>query len=154
MLRALTVLPKASGRREALSRARGLALAAGIVILAGCAGGVAPGGAPGWTTVPIADFKSVAGKWEGTLTRGHGPKDDWLVLTILDDGSFEAVSTRLIGVMRGTGRLTLADGKLVAQGERGTAVLALATRGSERRLDVSLKNREGVDLPTTLVPVR
>lgn len=139
-------------RRPAPLAGMGVLIAAAALWLVACAS--APGGASGWTTVPIADFKSVAGKWEGPLTRAHGPKDDWLELTIRDDGSYEAVSARVIGVMRGTGRFTLADGKLVAQGERGSAVAALATRGAERRLDVSMKNREGVDLPTTLVPSR
>jgi hypothetical protein len=139
-------------RRPAPLAGMGVLIAAAALWLAGCAS--APSGASGWTTVPIADFKSVAGKWEGPLTRGHGPKDDWLELTIRDDGSYEAVSSRVIGVMRGTGRFTIADGRLVAQGERGSAVAALATRGAERRLDVNMKNREGLDLPTTLVPSR
>jgi hypothetical protein len=142
---------------------RGLLWLAAITLLAGCAGAAAPGPtapvpaappAAGWSPVPIADIKSVAGKWEGQLTRARGPRDDWMELTIREDGSYEAVSYRTIGVLRGTGRLTLTDGKLVAQGERGTATLALSARGAERRLDVTMRNREGADITSTFAPAR
>jgi hypothetical protein len=153
MQRALTLLPTGAPVAGRRALARALAAVAAMVVVGGCAGAPTPLGPP-WTTVPIADFRAVAGKWEGTVTRAHGPKDDWLELTIRDDGSYEVVSTRLIGVMRGTGRFTLADGKLVTQGERGSATLALATRGPERRLDMMMRNREGVDLASTLTPKR
>ena len=133
--------------------ARGVAALALSAALAGCAGSTGPG-ETGWTRAPIADAKSVAGKWAGTLTRAQGPKDDWLTLTIRDDGSYEAVSDRVIGQFRGTGKLALADGKLVTQTEEGTAVVGLATRGTARRLDLVLRNKEGVETTSTLSPVR
>jgi hypothetical protein len=131
----------------------GVGLLVAAALLAGCAVGTAPD-APGWTAVPITDVKSVAGKWEGQLTRGHGPRDDWMEITIREDGTYELVSFRTIGVLRGNGRVAVDGGKLRAQGERGTATLALATRGADRRLDVTMRTAEGADLRTTLVPKR
>jgi hypothetical protein len=70
-------------------------------------------------TVPITDFKSVAGVWEGAW---EGPTDrtdsDWLKLTIRPDGRWEAESFRMIGVFRSSGQLTLTAARAARHSSR------------------------------------
>src|SRR3989442_1475839 len=88
-----------------------------------------------WNATTIADFRSVAGQWEGLMIRSpRSPKDDWLSLKIGDDGSYEFASYRGIGVFSGRGQLTLENGKLTTQSERGRATLSLYTANGERML--------------------
>ena len=68
----------------------------------------------------IADFKSVAGTWEGLLVRNPRTRDDdWVTLVIGETGTYEFRSYRMIGVFAGKGKLALADGKLSAKTEKG-----------------------------------
>jgi hypothetical protein len=87
------------------------------VTLAGCAGG-----APATTASPVAitDVTSIAGKWVGLLEMaGSRDREDYVEVTIAGDGTYRAASARTIGVMDARGTVTVADGKLVIQGERG-----------------------------------
>lgn len=68
----------------------------------------------------IADFKSVAGTWEGLLVRNPRTRDDdWVTLVIGETGTYEFRSYRMIGVFAGKGKLVLTDGKLSAKSEKG-----------------------------------
>src|SRR5213594_783922 len=94
-----------------------------------------PPESPTWTVVPIADFTAVAGKWEGLMTRHPRPRtDDWVRVTIQEDGTYEFASYRITGVFSGKGRLSLTDGRLTAQSERGTATCTLHRANGQRML--------------------
>jgi hypothetical protein len=54
--------------------------------------------------------------------------DDWLEVTLHDDGTFEAFSAKQIGVFQDKGTLALSGGKVMAAGSHGTAVLTLYDR--------------------------
>ena len=73
------------------------------------------------TAVGIADFKTVAGVWEGILHGLPSPRDegDWVMLRIGADGSYEFASFREIGVFQGSGTLRLRAGQLFLEGPRG-----------------------------------
>jgi hypothetical protein len=76
----------------------------------------------------IADIKNIAGKWEGIMIRTPKSRtDDWVNVTIQDTGDYDFASYRTIGVFSGKGKLTVADGKATAQGERGKLTLQLFT---------------------------
>src|SRR5262245_59890660 len=118
-----------------------------------------------WQPTAIADFKNVAGKWEGLLVRNPRTRDDdWVTLVISETGAYEFASYRMIGVFAGKGKLVLTDGKLSAESEKGgqmTLQLLADSGGSERILRAVAKDREGfhywADLkraPETLSPRR
>ncbi len=113
----------------------------------------------------IADFKSVAGKWEGLLVRNPRTRDDdWVTFVIGEVGTYEFASYREIGVFAGKGKLVLADGKLSAKSEKGgqmTLQLYTDSESPERILRVEAKDSQGfqywVDLkraPETSSPRR
>jgi hypothetical protein len=96
-------------------------------------------------TVPIGNFSSVAGTWEGSWSYTPDRDVDWLRLTIRDDGSFEAESYRVIGTFKSSGMLALADGKAVFRGERGgSASATLVVRDSARWLDIEALTGRGI----------
>ena len=102
---------------------------------------------------PITDFKSVAGEWEGLL-KGLSHRDDFVQVTIDEDGSYEFASYRTMGVFSGSGKLTLSDGRLTATGKRGaTMTWTLYTAGDERRLKVNAVD-ENRDVSAELSPAK
>jgi hypothetical protein len=118
-----------------------------------------------WQPIAIADFKSVAGKWQGLLVRNPRTRDDdWVTFVIGDTGTYEFVSYRMIGVFAGKGNLVLTDGKLSAKSDKGgqmTLQLYADSGSSERMLRAEAKDGEGfqywADLkrqPQTLSPRR
>jgi hypothetical protein len=116
-----------------------LGLLAGL--LTACAGSV---GRSAELTVPIANFSTVAGTWEGSWSSTPDREADWLRLTIREDGSFDAESYRVIGVFKASGKLALADGKALFRGERGEASATLVVRDSSRWLDIEARTGRGV----------
>ncbi len=119
-------------------------LAFAVTGFIGCAGGVPPA-----ATVPvaIADLKTVSGKWSGIYARDttSGSREDWVELAIKDDGTFEFTSFRQVGVLHGKGKLTLRDGKLYGQGEKGgTHVYSLFDRGGKPLLKVAAQDAAGM----------
>src|SRR5215468_985923 len=88
-----------------------------VLGLAGCAGN---GSATATAPLPITDIASIAGKWVGLLEiAGSRDRQDYVEVTIAGDGTYRAASARTIGVMDARGKITLSDGKLLIQGERG-----------------------------------
>jgi hypothetical protein len=103
-----------------------------LLALGACASGAgAPAGRSATTAVgtPVAvtDLKSLAGRWSGLMDLPGGGRDaQYLEVTVLEDGTYRATSSRTIGVMDAQGTITLRDGRLVLQGQngaRGTATL-------------------------------
>jgi hypothetical protein len=95
----------------------------------------------------IADFKSVAGKWEGLLVRNPRTRDDdWVTVVISETGAYEFASYREVGVFAGKGKLVLTDGKLSAKSEKGgqmTLQLYADSGSPERMLRAQAKDIEG-----------
>jgi hypothetical protein len=100
-----------------------------------------------WRPTTIADFKSVAGKWQGLLVRNPRTRDDdWVTFVISDTGAYEFASYRMIGVFAGKGKLVLTDGKLSAKSDKGgqmTLQLYADSGSSERMLRAIANDSEG-----------
>ena len=79
-----------------------------------------------WNSTPIEEVKTVAGMWEGILIQSPRLRqDDWVRVSIGENGTYEFVGYRTIGVFKGKGTFELADGKLIAQTDQGTIVVEL-----------------------------
>jgi hypothetical protein len=113
-----------------------MAIAVLVLALAACASAPPP---PPATTVPITNYQMVAGKWSGPVTGLPGSardQGDWVELTIRPDGSYDFNVARTIGMFGGKGKLTIKDGRMTSQGERGNAEYTLSDRGGKQYLRV------------------
>jgi hypothetical protein len=109
------------------------------------------------TAVGIADFKTVAGVWEGILLGLPSPRDegDWVMMRIGEDGSYEFASFREIGVFHGSGTLRLSDGRLLLDGPRvGRATFTLYAEDGQRLLRADAVADDGQRLTADLTPKR
>jgi hypothetical protein len=109
------------------------------------------------TAVGIADFKTVAGVWEGLLLGLASPRDegDWVMMRIGADGSYEFASFREIGVFQGRGTLRLSEGQLFLEGSRGgRATFTLYAENAQRLLRADVVARDGQRLTADLTPKR
>jgi hypothetical protein len=123
-------------------------------ILIACSS-LGPPDSPTWTVVPVTDFTAVAGKWEGLMTRHPRPRaDDWIRVMIQEDGTYEFASYRTIGVFSGKGRLSLTDGRLTTQSERGTATCTLHRANGQRMLRAVGVTKDGLEYSADLTPAR
>jgi hypothetical protein len=116
----------------------------------------APGPVPS-TAVGIADFKTVAGVWEGILLGLPSPRDegDWVMMRIGEDGAYEFASFREIGVFHGSGTLRLSTGQLFLEGPRGgRATFTLYADNDRRLLRVDGVDRDSQRLTADLTPKR
>jgi hypothetical protein len=109
------------------------------------------------TAVGIADFKTVAGVWEGLLLGLASPREegDWVMMRIGADGSYEFASFREIGVFQGSGTLRLSEGQLFLEGPRGgRATFTLYAENGRRLLRADAVARDGQRLTADLTPKR
>jgi hypothetical protein len=109
------------------------------------------------TAVGIADFKTVAGVWEGLLLGLASPRaeGDWMMMRIGEDGSYEFASFREIGVFQGSGTLRLSQGQLFLEGPRGgRATFTLYAENGRRLLRADAVARDGQQLTADLTPKR
>jgi hypothetical protein len=100
-----------------------------------------------WSPTQITDIKSIAGKWEGIMIRTPKSKtDDWVNMSIHDNGDYEFASYRTIGVFSGKGNLAVKDGKAVAQSEKGSLTMQLFTdkTKSQSMLKAESKGKDGI----------
>jgi hypothetical protein len=102
---------------RAASRSLGLVVTGFVVscavMLAGCAS-LGPA-----TPVAVSDIRTVTGTWKGTVYPS-GLAAEAITLTIREDGSYDVASAQEpLGVSGGRGRITLNDGRVVFEGERG-----------------------------------
>jgi hypothetical protein len=106
------------------------------------------------TPVAISDIKSVAGRWSGILhgRPGGTRQQDWVELALHEDGTYTLASARTIGVFSGSGTLSLADGRLVSQGEKAQVMLTLHQGGGKRFLRVEGTMASGQPLRADLYP--
>lgn len=114
-----------------------------------------PSEQPPWAPVPIQEFKSVAGKWEGLMERAPRARDDdWVKVVIHEDGRYEFASYRTIGVLNGKGLLVLSDGTVTATSERGSATLTLYVAGDRRLFRVVGMTHDGLKFEAELDPAK
>jgi hypothetical protein len=108
------------------------------------------------TAVAISDIKSVAGRWSGILhgRPGGTRQQDWVELALHEDGTYTLASARMIGVLSGSGTLSLADGRLASQGEKTQVTLTLHQGGGKRFLRVEGTMASGQPLRADLYPAR
>ena len=94
--------------------------ALGLAIVLGLAGCASSGSATTGGPVAITDVASIAGKWVGLLEiSGSRDREDYVEVTIARDGTYQAAAARTIGIMDAKGTVSVSDGKLLIQGERG-----------------------------------
>ena len=132
-------------------------LSVALAVLQGFGGCAMPGPSeqPPWAPVPIQEFKSVAGKWEGLMTRApRAQNDDWVKVAIHEDGQYEFASYRTIGVLNGKGLLALSDGVVTATSERGSATLTLYLADARRLLRVAGVTHDGIKFEAELAPAK
>jgi hypothetical protein len=129
-------------------------LVGGVTGFVGCAP-VEPLPPPPTTPVSVSAFESVAGKWAGLLkTTPRFKGDDWVTLTIGNDGSCGFVSVRTIGIFKRQGTCTLIDGKLKSETERGWANATLYEEGGRRMLKIEGETKDGVTYAADLTPAK
>lgn len=110
---------------------------------------------PPSTPVSVSAFTQVAGNWAGILkATPRLRKDDWVTVTIRDDGSYQFKSVRTIGIMHGEGTFTLADGKLRSETERGWILATLYEEGGRRMLKAEASTKEGTQYSADLGPTK
>ncbi len=126
----------------------------GAAWTAGCVPTAQPP-APPSTQIPLSAFGNVAGNWAGIMTMTpRSGNDDWITVTINEDGTYRFESVRTIGIMQGQGKFALVDGKLRVEGERGWATGTLYEEGDRRLLKIQGADRDGVRYAADLAPAR
>jgi hypothetical protein len=117
----LTLFSDVNSSREAPMRADKSGICAlGLAIVLGLAGCATNGSATTYGPVAITNVASIAGKWVGLLEiAGSRDREDYVEVTIAADGTYRAASARTIGLMDARGTVSVSDGKLLIQGERG-----------------------------------
>ena len=129
-------------------------LVGGVTGLIGCAP-IEPLPLSPSTPVSVSAFNNAAGKWAGILRATPRLKgDDWVTLTIRDDGGYDFVSVRTIGIFHGKGAFTLIDGKLRAETERGWVMATLFEESGRRMLKVSGVTKDGTQYAADLEPTK
>jgi hypothetical protein len=108
-----------------------------------------------WTAAQIADFPSVAGKWEGILRRvPQNKRNDLVAIMIEPDGRFRFASVRTIGLLSGEGTFSLKDGKLTFHSQKFTIDAALFEADGKRMLKAEGVASDGMEYNTELTPAR
>lgn len=116
---------------------------AGVLLLAACGKMPLPQDRP-TKAVAISDFRSVAGNWSGRLRRVPTQSgENFVEVTITEQGRWKFASARTVGVFSGGGNLTIQDGKLVAEDATGEATFTLYEEGGKRMLAVASRERGG-----------
>jgi hypothetical protein len=77
-----------------------------------------------------------------------------VTLAIRDDGSYDFVSMRTIGIFHGKGTFTIVDGKLRAGTDRGSAIITLYEDGGRRMLKVEGATKDGTQYSADLTPTK
>ena len=107
----------------------GFTVVALAALLVGCAS-MGP-----YKPIEVSDVKSLAGTWKGVIY-WSGTEGNDLEMTIRDDGSYHLVARQPIGSSEGNGKITISEGRLIIQGEKGAGVAALLSSGDERVMQI------------------
>lgn len=139
-------------RRQHGRRLRGAWGVLAIVLTACAAGG---GATSLGTPVTITDIKMVAGRWEGLMSPETGrERDDFIEVTLGENRTYEAKSSRTIGVMDARGTYEISDGKLLLRGQRSTGTGTLREKDGRHVLTVAVTTNEGLRYSARLSPKR
>jgi hypothetical protein len=136
-------------KRSGISMSVALALAS--MTLLSCA--QTPGRAR-VTLVPIPDFATVAGQWTGLARQGTSMPDDWVELTIRNDGSYEASSAHPVDAFKESGVLRLDGGTLRSSSPNGSATYRLYYQGGARMLVGDYTSKDGTKYSAELTIAR
>ena len=128
-----------------------VALAVAAVTLISCAQTT---GRAGFTLVPVPDFAIVAGKWTGLVRQGNSTLDDWVELTIQDDGTYASSSAHTVGAFKERGVLRLDTGTLRSSSPNGSATYRLYYQGGARILVADYISKDGVPYSAELTIAR
>ena len=110
---------------------------------------------PASRIVPISDFDTVAGKWEGLSKRMPDMRDHAQVLVIINEnGHFHFVSDRKTGFLLGTGTLHIHDGKVFGKSGSGTGTFTLHDRAGKRILVLEAALNDGYHYYLEMTPIR
>jgi hypothetical protein len=118
---------------------------------------VRPAGAARGLGAPVAitDVTMVTGRWEGLMSPETGREcDDFIEVTLAENRTYEAKTTRTVGVMDARGTYQLRDGKLLFQGERSTGTGTLWDKDGRRLLTVAVTTKEDLRYSARLQPTR
>lgn len=75
------------------------------------------------SAVSVSDIKTVAGTWKGVIYPKTEQDRHSVALTIREDGSYDVVTVQEpIGRARSKGTMSIRDGRLILEGERGQGV--------------------------------
>lgn len=106
-----------------------------------------------WNAQPIESFASITGKWAGIMVRTpKSREEDWVRVTIGNDGRYDFTSYRTIGVFSGHGQFSLEEGKLTVTTERGTATGSLWIADDSRMLRMRGVMKDGTEYTAELQP--
>lgn len=106
-----------------------------------------------WSPMPITEIKAVAGTWEGLLKRQpRARRDDWVELTITEDGQYQFASYRLSGAFKGSGSTMLEDG--ILKEESGNVTFTLYQGNGKRMLKADGTTSDGLRYTAELTPAK
>src|SRR5262245_37804418 len=125
-----------------------------LLLLLAIHGGCASDSASRGTPIPVTSVGTIAGRWAGlSELPGDRMEENYVEVTLRDDGTYEAKSARTIGLMDARGRVQVSDGRLLIEGSngaRGTATLYSA--GGQRTLLVEMRSAEVGSITARLRP--
>ena len=102
---------------------RWLAMVSGAVMLVGCTSATPPRSAA--MMVPVTTLDSIAGTWTGVLEMaGSQDRTDYVELTVDRGGAYRVMSARTIGILDAGGKVSVGDGKMRFEGDRGARAMA------------------------------
>jgi len=106
------------------------------------------------TQVPVTNVGSVVGRWAGLSDLpGHRNDDQYVEVTVRDDGIYKATSARTIGFMDARGRVQLSDGRLLIQGNDGAhGTATLYSAGGQKTLLVEMVTAKAGNVTARLRP--
>ena len=106
------------------------------------------------TLVPVADFGAVAGKWTGLVRQGSAQPDEWVELTIQEDGAYRSSSAQTVGAFKESGVLRLEGGTLRSSSPTGSATYRLYYQGGARILVADYVAKDGAAYSAELTIAR
>jgi hypothetical protein len=123
-----------------------------VVGLAVSLGACATTDAP--TFIAVSDVKSLAGKWAGLAVGPGSNQQDYIEMTIREDGSYDVLTRRTVGTLRGNGTIVIREGRIIMQGGKGRGVGSLMGERGERVMKVDVTFPDNIDMSATLRPTR
>jgi hypothetical protein len=124
-----------------------------LAVLGACTNTTPPATSP-WSEAGISDFKNIAGQWEGLMRRAPEMRsDDWVQVSIRDDGMYAFKSFRTIGVFSGRGQLTLNQGKATRSTDHGELTFVLYEANGVRMLRARA-TKDGIEYASDLTPAK